>query len=192
MFMKSTDMQIIYDPRGVIRFDTAPISTRKKVLNGLRLGVLDNSKWNANKILRGAVKALSEDIDFSQVNYYVKHSFSKDAAPELIAKIAAECDIVLTAIGDCGSCCSACIRDSIALEKLGIPSAAIITTEFVRETELTRQAVGMKAIEPVVIAHPVSSITDEEVLQRVAQVRVQAQEVWLGTKEPLPIRVDLN
>ena len=82
MFMKSTDMQIIYDPRGVIRFDTAPISTRKKVLNGLRLGVLDNSKWNANKILRGAVKALSEDIDFSQVNYYVKHSFSKDAEYE--------------------------------------------------------------------------------------------------------------
>ena len=192
MLMKSTDKQTIYDPRGVIRFDTVPTSARKKVLNGLRLGILDNSKWNANKILRGAAKALSEEIDFSEVNYYVKHSFSKDATAELIAKIAAECDIVLTAIGDCGSCCSACIRDSIALEKLGIPSAAIITTEFVRETELTRQAVGMKALEPVVIAHPVSSITDEEVLQRVAQVKIQAQEVWLGTRPPLPIRIDLN
>ncbi|MDP3621705.1 MAG: UGSC family (seleno)protein [Polynucleobacter sp.] len=190
--MKSNEQNSVYDPRGVIRFDTTPTSQRKKILNGLRLGVLDNSKWNANKILRGAVQALSEDITFSAVNYYVKHSFSKDAAPELIEKIAAECDIVLTAIGDCGSCCSACIRDSIALEKLGIPSAAIITTEFVRETELTRQAVGMKALEPVVIAHPVSSITDDEVLQRVAQVRIQAQEVWLGTKDPLPIRVDLN
>ena len=192
MLVKSTDKNIIYDPRGVIRFDTVPTSARKTALDGLRLGVLDNSKWNANKILRGAVKVLSEDIQFSEVNYYVKHSFSKDAAPELIEKIAAECDIVLTAIGDCGSCCSACIRDSIVLEKLGIPSAAIITTEFVRETELTRQAVGMKALEPVVIAHPVSSITDEEVLLRVAQIRVQAPEVWLGTKSPLPIRVDLN
>lgn len=190
--MKSAEKNIIYDPRGVIRSETVPTSSRKKSLDGLRLGVLDNSKWNANKILRGAVKALSEDIKFSEVNYYVKHSFSKDATPELIAKIAAECDIVLTAIGDCGSCCSACIRDSITLEKLGIPSAAIITTEFVRETELTRQAVGMKALEPVVINHPVSSITDDEVLQRVGQVRVQAQEVWLGTKAPLPIRVDLN
>jgi hypothetical protein len=28
-------------------------------------------------------------------------------------------------------------RDAVALEKLGIPSAAIITTEFVKETELT-------------------------------------------------------
>ncbi|MDZ4057642.1 MAG: hypothetical protein U1D69_11915, partial [Polynucleobacter sp.] len=106
--MKSNEQNSVYDPRGVIRFDTTPTSQRKKILNGLRLGVLDNSKWNANKILRGAVQALSEDITFSAVNYYVKHSFSKDAAPELIEKIAAECDIVLTAIGDCGSCCSAC------------------------------------------------------------------------------------
>lgn len=191
--MKTTEgINIIFDPRGAIKFENVPTSKRYTSLNGLRLGVLDNSKWNANKILRGAITALSEDVNFSKVNYYVKHSFSKDADPQLIEKIANECDIVITAIGDCGSCCSACIRDSIALEKLGIPTAAIITTEFVRETELTRQAVGMKALEPVVITHPVSSITDEEVLQRVAQVRTQAQEVWLGTKAPLPVRVDLN
>jgi hypothetical protein len=42
------------------------------------------------------------------------------------------------AIGDCGSCCSCCICGAIELVRLGVPSAAIITTEFVRETELTR------------------------------------------------------
>ena len=69
--------------------------------------------------------ALEKTVKFGGVNYYVKQSFSKDAAPELIAEIAAHSDLVLTAIGDCGSCCSCCIRDSVALEKLGIPSAAI-------------------------------------------------------------------
>lgn len=182
----------VYDPRGVIRSITVPTSARKSALKGLRLGILDNSKWNANKLLRGAATALGADIDFAKVNYYVKASFSKDAAPELIAKIAAENDVVLTAIGDCGSCCSACVRDSIALEKLGVPSAVIITTEFARETELTRQALGMKALEPVVIAHPVSSITAEEVAQRVEQIRTQAKEVWLGTKAPMPIRAELQ
>lgn len=182
----------VYDPRGVIRWETVPTSKRKGELRGLRLGILDNSKWNANKLLRGAAAALSADIDFAKVNYYVKHSFSKDAAPELIERIAAENDVVLTAIGDCGSCCSACVRDSIALEKLGIPCAVIITTEFVRETELTRQALGMKGLEPVVIAHPVSSITQDEVAQRVAQIKSQAQEVWLGTKTPMPVRVELQ
>ena len=193
MLMKSEQSTVeVFDPRGALRFGDAPVSERKKSLKELRLGILDNSKWNANKLLRGAAAALGEDIDFAAVNYYVKHSFSKDATPELIAKIAAENDVVLTAIGDCGSCCSACIRDSIALEKLGIPSAAIITTEFVRETELTRQAVGMKSLEPVVISHPVSSITPEEVAHRVAQIKEQAQQVWLGTKEPLKTKVELQ
>lgn len=193
MLMKSDDSTVeVFDPRGALRFHDAPVSERKKSLKTLRLGILDNSKWNANKLLRGAAAALGEDIDFAAVNYYVKHSFSKDATPELIAQIAAENDVVLTAIGDCGSCCSACIRDSIALEKLGVPSAAIITTEFVRETELTRQAVGMKSLEPVVITHPVSSITQEEVAQRVAQIKEQAQQVWLGTKEPLKTKVELQ
>ena len=99
---------------------------------------------------------------------------------ELVAEIAANNDIVLTAIGDCGSCCSCCIRDSVALEKLGIPSAAIITTEFERETELTRTAIGMQGLIPIVIDHPVSSITQAEVEARAAQVALQAPKVWLG------------
>jgi hypothetical protein len=175
----------VYDPRGAVRPEDVPVASRKAGLSGLRLGILDNSKWNANKLLRGAAAALGDDIDFAAVNYYVKQSFSKDAAPELIEKIAMENDIVLTAIGDCGSCCSACIRDAIALEKRGIPTAPVITIEFVRETALTRQAIGMKALEPVVIAHPVSSITAEEVARRVAQIREQAQRVWLGTQPAL-------
>lgn len=193
MLMKSEIRSVeVFDPRGTVRFENLPVAPRKKTLAGLRLGILDNSKWNANKLLRGAATALSEDVAFAAVNYYVKHSFSKDATPELIAQIAAENDIVLTAIGDCGSCCSACLRDAIALEKLGVPSATIVTTEFVRETELTRQAVGMRALEPVVIDHPVSSITQEEVAQRVAQIRQQAQQVWLGTQPPLKVKVELQ
>jgi hypothetical protein len=46
----------------------------------LLLGVLDNSKWKANKLLRGALAALGQNIKFAAENYYVKHSFSKDAA----------------------------------------------------------------------------------------------------------------
>src|SRR6266702_7929304 len=109
---------LVFDPRGVVDQDNTPVAPRKMKLDGLRLGILDNSKWNANKLLRGASAALSANITFATVNYYVKQSFSKDAAPELIEQIARENDIVLTAIGDCGSCCSCCIRDTVALEKL--------------------------------------------------------------------------
>jgi hypothetical protein len=182
MLMKVTEQNslLVFDPRGVVESANIPIAARVKQLDGLRLAILDNSKWNANKVLRASLAALEKTVKFGEVNYYVKQSFSKDAAPELIAEIAANNDLVLTAIGDCGSCCSCCIRDSAALEKLGIPSAAIITTEFERETELTRTAIGMQRLVPIVIDHPVSSITQAEVEVRAAQVALQAPKVWLG------------
>ena len=172
---------LVFDPRGIVDITVTPLAARKTKLDGLRLGILDNSKWNANKLLRGASAALGKSINFAAVNYYVKQSFSKDAAPELIAQIAGENDIALTAIGDCGSCCSCCIRDSVALEKLGIPSAAVITTEFVRETELTRRALGMPDFAPVVIDHPASSITSDEIATRVRQITEQAERIWVAT-----------
>jgi len=172
---------ILFDPCGIVDSAIASRAPRIKKLDGLRLGVLDNSKWNANKLLRGASAALGENIRFAAVNYYVKHSFSKDAAPELIKQIAEENDVVLTAIGDCGSCCSCCIRDAIELEKLGVPSAAIITTEFVRETELVRRTLGMPDFEAVVIDHPISSITQDEINARVRQIKEQAARIWIAT-----------
>lgn len=184
MLMKVYDGKVrVFDPRGVIRNEITPVAPRVRHLAGRRLGILDNSKWNANKLLRGAAAALSAGVEFSAVNYYVKHSFSKDAYPELIEKIAAENDIVLTAIGDCGSCTSACVRDAIALERRGVPTAVIITTEFVRETDLTRAALGMPDLRPVVIDHPVSSITQAEIDARVAQIEQQSQAVWLAARK---------
>jgi hypothetical protein len=174
------DSRFVFDPRGRVEGADTPVAPRPTALDGLRLGILDNSKWNANKLLRGAQAALEGTLRFAAVTYAVKHSFSKDADPDLIARLAAECDIVLTAIGDCGSCCSCCVRDSIALERLGVPTACIITTEFLQETALTRVALGMPGLVPVVIDHPVSSITAEEVAVRVAQIVSQAQAVWLG------------
>ena len=183
---------LVFDPRGFVDMAITRMAQRKRSLEGLRLGILDNSKWNANKLLRGASVALGKDVKFAAINYYVKESFSKDAAPQLIEEIARENDIVLTAIGDCGSCCSSCIRDTIALERLGVPSAAIVTAEFVRETELIRQALGMPDLEPVVIDHPVSSITQGEVDVRVRQITEKAQRIWTVDAENVAGGKDLN
>lgn len=183
---------LVFDPRGFVDMAITQMAQRKRSLEGLRLGILDNSKWNANKLLRGASVALGKDVKFAAINYYVKESFSKDAAPQLIEEIARENDIVLTAIGDCGSCCSSCIRDTIALERLGVPSAAIVTAEFVRETELIRQALGMPDLEPVVIDHPVSSITQGEVDVRVRQIKEKAQRIWTVDAENVGGGKDLN
>jgi hypothetical protein len=90
----------IYDPRGVVETTPLALAPRVRKLAGLRLGLLDNTKWNANKLLRGVRDQLAQRHGFAAVNYYRKQSFSLNAAPELVDEIAAHNDIVLTAIAD--------------------------------------------------------------------------------------------
>ncbi len=89
-----------YDPRGVVGVDERPLAARIDSLEGVRLGILDNTKWNANKLLRQIRDELKASHGFAAVNYYRKESFSRFADPALIEQIAAENDIVVTAIGD--------------------------------------------------------------------------------------------
>ena len=98
--MNNEPDRIVFDPRGVVETEPLALSQRPATLDGLRLGILDNTKWNANRLLRKTVAKLQEEISFAAVNYYRKESFSKYADAALIARIAAESDIVLTAIGD--------------------------------------------------------------------------------------------
>ncbi len=93
-------MMHAYDPRGVVSADERAIAPRVGKLDGLRVGILDNTKWNANKLLRAVRDQLQDGQKLTAVNYYHKESFSRFAAPELIAQIRAENDLVFTAIGD--------------------------------------------------------------------------------------------
>ena len=98
--MKNEPEALVFDPRGVVETEPVALAPRATDLNGLRLGVLDNTKWNANRLLRKTVARLQQDYSFAAVSYYRKESFSKDADSALIATIAANNDILLTAIGD--------------------------------------------------------------------------------------------
>ena len=92
--------QVVYDPRGVVEAKPQAVAPSVESLRGLRLGVLDNTKWNASKLLRASVELLKQEIDFSAVHTYRKESFSRSALPQLIEEIAVQNDVVLTAIGD--------------------------------------------------------------------------------------------
>ena len=92
--------QIVYDPRGIVEAEAKPLARRISSLADLRLGVLDNTKWNGGKLLREIISLLEQEVKFAGVHYYKKESFSKNAAPDLIERIAAENEAVITAIGD--------------------------------------------------------------------------------------------
>jgi hypothetical protein len=98
--MAGEDHEVVFDPRGRVATEQISLAPRVAALDGLRLGILDNTKWNGNKLLRKTAALLGERFAFAAGNYYRKESFSKVADPVLIAQIAAANDIVLTAIGD--------------------------------------------------------------------------------------------
>ena len=98
--MKEIEYLTVFDPRGRGETQGRAPAPRVAGLAGLRLGILDNTKWNANRLLRKTAARLEDQHHFATVNYYRKESFSKNADPVLLAAIADANDIVLTAIGD--------------------------------------------------------------------------------------------
>ena len=94
------DGRIVYDPRGTVTAEPRALAARLSTLDGVRLGVLDNSKWNASKLLRRVVSELETGQPLAEVRFYTKPSFSRPAEAGLLDRIAAENDAVITAIGD--------------------------------------------------------------------------------------------
>ena len=98
--MKDREYVSVFDPRGRVEAGLLAPAPRVSGLAGLRLGVLDNTKWNASRLLRKTASQLGDRFGFAAINHYKKESFAKAAEPALVAAIAADNDIVLTAIGD--------------------------------------------------------------------------------------------
>jgi hypothetical protein len=63
---------------------------------------------------------------------------------------------------------------------LGRPTAVIVTIEFLHEAEMQRDALGMRDLVPVVIDHPLSTLTEAEIEARAEQAVGRCLVVWRG------------
>ena len=66
----------------------------------IRLGVLDNSKSNADHLLRMITEGLQGELPVAKVVATRKASVSLPAPREIIEELASECDFVVSAMGD--------------------------------------------------------------------------------------------
>lgn len=55
------------------------------------------------------------------------------------------------------------LLDAAALEKAGIPTAAVITKVFVREAAYQADVCGMAGYRPIVVPHPTSHLPEDEI-----------------------------
>jgi hypothetical protein len=70
------------------------------------------------------------------------------------------------------------MHDAIRLEAAGIPAAVIVTTVFVHEASVQREALGMRELEPVIVTHPLSTLSNEELDRRAAEAVDRVLRAW--------------
>ena len=79
---------------------TANVDQRHIDNRGIRLGVLDNSKGNADHLLRFVVEGLRSALPVKSVVATRKASVSLPAPREILDRLALEADVVISAMAD--------------------------------------------------------------------------------------------
>jgi hypothetical protein len=75
-------------------------TARRMLTGGIRLGVLDNSKGNADHLLKFIVDGLREALPIKSVVSLRKLSVSIPAPAEIMDQLTREADLVVSAMGD--------------------------------------------------------------------------------------------
>ncbi|HLF04877.1 MAG TPA: hypothetical protein VI855_06645 [Dehalococcoidia bacterium] len=71
------------------------------------------------------------------------------------------------------------MHDGIEMERLGIPTASIITHVFLNTAKAMTRMMGVPNFEFVVAQHPLSSLTEEECKERAAQLAAEVERILL-------------
>ncbi len=66
------------------------------------------------------------------------------------------------------------------MEKLGIPTASIITHVFKNTANAMTSMMGVPDFDYIIAEHPLSSLTDEQVKERAALLAPEVERILLG------------
>ena len=163
----------ILDPTGAVTSSAAqpaaPRAPRLASLQGKRVGLLINTKQNARPFLEEVGRLLADKYDVT-LTQRTKLNFAMPEPENVIKELAAEADVIITGVGDCGSCSAAAAADGVVLEAAGVPVAAIITDSFIPTADAMAALRGAPGYQYVTTAHPVAVLTADKVRERAAQV----------------------
>jgi len=174
----------VLDPRGTVNATSDPIADRLGSLAGTTIGLLDNSKANADVLLAEIGRLL-------EAEYGVAETLSrrKDKSPIPADSIATQlhqrCDAVVNAYGDCGSCTSWCVYDSVHLERAGTPTATVNSDEFVTLGQSEARSLGLPGLPLVTVPHPMGGVPEADVRERARAVLPEIVAVLTRDRDAL-------
>ncbi|MDA8218055.1 MAG: hypothetical protein M0Z94_10620 [Dehalococcoidales bacterium] len=91
---------VILDPTAGPAASVAKRAPRLDTLDGKVIGLLDNTKLNADRFIAHLAAALRREHPTAEFVVRRKAGASRPAAPELLDELAARCDAVVAAVGD--------------------------------------------------------------------------------------------
>jgi hypothetical protein len=93
----------ILDPTGRSSRETAPgltLAARPADLSDANIGLLENGKQNARRLLEDVADVLRDRYGAGEVTLRRKENFAQPAAPELVDELSAKADVVVIGVGD--------------------------------------------------------------------------------------------
>jgi hypothetical protein len=170
----------IMDPTGgqAVRNRTElALAPRPDSLRGLKLGLLENGKQNARLFLEELADVLRERYGVTPVEPRRKEVFTAPAPPELVEEMGAECDVIVTGIGDCGSCSAGTVGDGVAFERHGVPAAVICSDAFRSTADAIAEVSGAHGYRYLTTPHPVAGLTQAQIRERAETVAAEVAEL---------------
>lgn len=160
----------LLDPTGApARAADTTLAPRPGDLRGLTVGLLDNTKANASALLSEIDGQLQGRYRTAGARRYTKDYFGTPVETGLLRQIQDECDLVITAIGDCGSCSAATVADGILFERAGVPAVTIISDAFLLSGQGMAALQGFPGYEFLAVRHPVASLDAAQIRDRVRE-----------------------
>jgi len=121
---------------------------------------------------------------------YKKPTNTRVAPREMIKDITKNCQAVIIALSDCGSCTSCSTHDLNDLDKKGLPGVSVLTEEFRQAFNSQTSAIGLEAAS-VYVPHPMQNRTTTE-LHAFAEQSVDAILLAICSVSPPTPELDLR
>jgi hypothetical protein len=152
-----------------------PRPARPTSLKGLRPGILENSKHNAQLLMEAVVEGLRER-EPSLGSLAIGHkAVTLPPSQQTIEYLKQNADFVLVGAGDCGSCTAWTVRGAVMLEEAGIPTVGVGSDIFEKQFREEAKQLGMEGMEFVFVKHPLGGLRPDKVREK-AKVTIEMIE----------------
>ena len=140
---------------------TISLAQRAPLTDAARIILVNNGKPRTTELLTYMADALKCHFPVASVTIHTKPSAGSPLDHAVADQLAAEADLVLTGLGDCGACSSCSLIDALMMEQRGVPASVVITDPFIDVCSRIAARMGCPGYRPVLIPHPAASRSAE-------------------------------